>query len=339
MTAFLALAAGMVLATLALLLRGPRRGAPRLALAIALLVPVLVGAMYLIVGTPAALAPEAVRAPESLADAVARLEDDLRRDPRQPEGWQLLGRAYAGLGRFDDAREATGRAARLLPEDDGLQVEYARARANAHPQRRFDATAIATLHAVLARTPTHQHARWFLGIAQRQAGDDAGAAETWTPLLAQLDGSVAATLREQIDVARAAAGLAPLASSDATPEDATPADGLRVRVHIADGARARLARLPAGAQVFVIARAPDGGPMPVAVQRHPVSALPLDVVLGDDDGPMPTQRLSTLDAVEVSARISIGGGAERGTDDLEAAPVRVSLPSAAPVVLEIAADR
>jgi len=334
MTLFVALSIGMLLATLALLTFGLRRGAPRVAIAVALLVPVLVGGLYLLVGTPAALDPAAIRAPDSLEDAVSRLEGDLQRDPRQPEGWLLLGRAYAGMDRLDGARDAIGRAARLMPEDDGLQVEYAQARANADPQRRFDAAAVQGLRAVLERNPEHQHARWFLGIAQRQAGDDAGAAATWTPLLAQLDAGTAATLRAQIDVARTAAGLTPLEERDDTP---AVAPTLRVRVQLDDAARARVEGLPEGAQVFVIARQADGGPMPVAVQRHPLAALPLDIVLDDGDGPMPTQRLSALDTVDVIARISVSGSADRGEGDLESAPVRVHLPAREPVDLRIRA--
>lgn len=325
MTLFVLVAIGMTLATLALLTTALRRGAPRVALGVGVLVPVLVGGMYLIVGTPAALNPDEVRAPDSLAEAVTRLEGDLQRDPRQPEGWLLLGRAYAGLDRPDAARDAIGRAARLLPDDDGLQVEYAQARAQADPGRRFDAEAVRILREVLARTPDHQHARWFLGIAQRQAGDDAGAVATWTPLLSQLDAGTAATLRAQIDVARAAAGLPVAADDDAATPSASHA--LRVRVQLDETARAQLARLPATAQVFVIARATDGTPMPVAVQRHAPAAWPLEVVLDDGDGPMPTQRLSALDAVEVSARLSATGRADRADGDLESTPVRVALPT------------
>ncbi|NYZ61260.1 c-type cytochrome biogenesis protein CcmI/CycH [Luteimonas deserti] len=335
MALFLLIALLMSLATTALLVRGLRRGAPRVALGVGILVPLLVASMYLLVGTPAALDPDAVRAPESLEDAVARLEADLQRDPRQPEGWLLLGRAYAGMERPEDARDAIGRAAALLPDEDGVQVEYAQARANAAPGRRFDAEAVTILRDVLARTPDHQHARWFLGIAQRQDGDDAAAVATWTPLLDQLDAATAATLRAQIEVARAAAGTPP--AGDAAVADPA-SSGLRVRVELDPTARSRLLHLPAGAQVFVIAREP-GNPMPVAVQRHPAASLPLEIALGDGDGPMPTQRLSALARVEVLARVSASGRAEQGPDDLQAPAVVVDLPSAAPVVLQIRAER
>lgn len=339
MTLFLAIATGMILATIALMMRGVRRGAPRLAAGVTLLVPALVALLYLLVGTPAGLDPQAVAAPESLEDAVARLENDLQRDPRQPEGWMLLGRSYAAMERPDDARDAIERAARLLPDDDGLQVEYAQARAQAHPRRLFDAVAVQSLRDVLARSPEHQHARWFLGIAQRQAGDDAAAAATWEPLLEQLDDDTAGTLRDQINLARVAAGLPPLAQAQAQAQDSVDAPhaashALRVRVRLG-GDAAALAQLSPDTPVFVLARQPGGSPMPVAAQRYRLADLPLELTLDDTDSPMPTQRLSALDAVEVVARISVGGTANRSDGDIESAPVRVALPTADVVELVI----
>ncbi|MEF3080985.1 cytochrome C biogenesis protein [Luteimonas sp. SMYT11W] len=331
MLLFVVLAIVLTLATVVALTWGLRRGASRVAIAVTLLVPVLVAGMYMLVGTPQALDPEELAAPDSLDDAIARLEADLQRDPRQPEGWLLLGRAYAGLDRHADARDAIARAAKLLPEDDAAQVEAAQASARAAPDRRFDAAAVRTLRDVLARNPDHQHARWYLGIAQRQAGDDAGAVATWTPLLPLLDGAAADALRTQIAIARTAAGMP---ADDASATTAAPTPGthaLRVRVRLDPAG----APLPGDATVFVIARQPGGPPMPVAVQRHPVSALPLDIVLGDGDSPMPTQPLSALDSVEIVARISRSGDASRSDGDLESTPVRVTLPARDPVELVV----
>lgn len=327
MLVFVLLAIVLTLATVVALTWGLRRGAPRLAIAVTMLVPVLVAGMYTLVGTPQALDPAELAAPDSLDDAITRLEADLQRDPRQPEGWLLLGRAYAGLERHNEARDALARAAKLLPEDDAVQVEAAQASARAAPDRRFDAAAVQTLRDVLARNPDHQHARWYLGIAQRQAGDDAGAVATWTPLLPLLDGAAADALRTQIAVARTVAGMPAEDASQTTGVAAPGAHALRVRVQLAPGT----APPPDDAMVFVIARQPGGPPMPVAVQRHPVSALPLDIVLGDSDSPMPTQPLSALETVDITARISRSGDASRRDGDLESEPVRVTLPAAAPV--------
>ena len=59
-------------------------------------------------------------------------------------------------------------------------------------------------------------------------------------------------------------------------------------------------------------------------------------MLDDDDSLMPTQPLSERDSIEVLARISVTGTANRSEGDLESAPVRVALPSDRAIDLEIA---
>lgn len=285
--------------------------------------------LYLLVGTPAALDPASREAPDSMEDAVAQLEAELARSPRQAEGWRLLGRAYRAQGRLADSADAFERTARLLPDDPDVLVEAAEARALAHPQRTLDAQAVGWLDHALAVAPGHQRARWFRGIAYRQAGEPAAAARTWEPLLALVDPSTVASLREQIDIARAEAGLPPL-PADAAPEPATARDRIEVTVSLAP---AVAERVPAGATLFVIARQVGGSPMPVAVERVPGTGFPIEVSLDDGDGLMPTLRLSQVEDVEVVARLSATGDATAVAGDLASAPVAAT--PGTPVVVSL----
>ncbi|RBG74469.1 c-type cytochrome biogenesis protein CcmI/CycH, partial [Xanthomonas oryzae] len=99
---------------------------------------------------------------------------------------------------------------------------------------------------------------------------------------------------------------------------------IRVRVTL-DAEFAKRARLPGDTSVFVIARAADT-PMPVAVEKHALRELPLTITLDDGDSPMPTRTLSSLDTVQVLARLSRSGNAMRQADDVESVPVMVELP-------------
>ena len=328
---FVVIATVLVLLTLALVLRPLWREKPAPAIAAILVLAWLTLGLYRIVGTPAALEPAATKVPATLPDAIAQLEAELQRDPRQVEGWRLLGRAYADGQQPAKARDAYAHAAQLAPDDPDIQVEAAEARALAAPQRIFDPQAVALLQHALQVQPQHQRARWFLGIAQRQAGKPADAAKTWEPLLAQVDAKTAAPLRAQIDVARGEAGLPPLPA--AAPAPASPAL-LQVRVRLDPELAARV-RLRGDASVFVIARAPDGPPMPVAVEKHGVQELPFTASLDDGDSPMPTQRLSSMQEVEVVARLSMSGNAIPQAGDLESRPLRVKLASSEPLMLTI----
>ena len=325
---FVALAAVLTLAVLAFVLR-PLWHAPGSRIALGGLFAGLVlatFALYRLVGTPMALDPVVRESPRTLEAAIAQLEAQLQREPQSIEGWRLLGRARSAAQQPAEARDAFAEAARLAPDEPDVLVEAAEARALAAPEHRFDATGIGMLEHALAVDPRHQRARWFLGIAQRQAGNAAAAARTWEPLLSQVGAGTAAPLREQIEAARADAGLPPLPAAN------PPSAGNALQVHVSlDPALAQAIAGNDDAAVFVFARAAGGPPMPVAAERHAVSELPFTATLDDADSLMPTQKLSDLQEIEIVARLSRDGTANPNPDDPESKPVRVRLPATTPI--------
>ncbi|WP_449284284.1 tetratricopeptide repeat protein [Lysobacter cavernae] len=316
MTGFVIASAALALLVLAYVLRPLWRTRPLAGFGAVAGLVLATGLLYLVVGTPNALDPAQRQAPQTLDDAISQLEAELKRDPNQVEGWRLLGRAYLAEGRTGEARDALAKAIKLTPDDPDLLAEAAETRALAADARQFDSEAVAMLRHALQQQPLHQRARWFLGIAQRQAQQPAEAAKTWEPLLAVVNGKTATSLREQINSARREAGLPPLppAAPSASSASTTATAGIKVKVSLAP---ALAAQLPANASLFVIARQPDGPPMPVAVEKLPARGFPLEVTLDDGDSPMPTMKLSQLDRVEVLARVSASGNAMPQAGDLE----------------------
>lgn len=332
--AWLPALAAVAAAVVGLVVLWPLRGAGRRMPFIAVLAAVgMAGyALYTLVGTPQAAVPrERADEPASLRDGVAELQRALERDPQRADGWALLGRSQQALGKLDEANRAFARAVQLAPDEPELLVEAAQARAQADPGKQFDATALQWLRHAQQLAPGSERASWLIGIALRQRGQDAEAAATWEALLPRLDPGAATALREQIAIARDKAGLpARVPAQPAAPAAA----GLRITVAL-DPAFAARARLRGDASVFVIARAPGGPPMPVAVEKHALADLPLQVTLDDADSPMPTQPLSALQEVEVFARLSASGQANRQEGDIDSPLVRVRLPHAEPVPLVI----
>lgn len=356
MSAFILAAIALVALALAFALPPLWSGARRSALALLVLLPAGALGLYALVGTPDALDPANRRPPASIEEAVAQLERRLEREPGNLEGWVLLGRTRKNQGRetaaagdfaaamphFAAAAGAFRKARAIAPHETDLLVETAEAISLANAERQFGPEATAMLDEALARTPGHQRALWFRGIAALQTGDPAGAVQRWETLLPMVDATTAEALVEQIAGAREFAGLAPMAPAQAaasnTPAVADdPAPGapgtLTVRL---DADPAALAALPPQAVLFVFARNADAPGPPVAAKRLAGARLPLTVTLSDTDRLMPTAVLSATPRVEVSARYARSGSVQPEAGDLVAAPVVVELAKSGPITLRLA---
>lgn len=318
MTHWLPMVAAVAAALLAAVVLWPLRQQGRRSFVLGVVALGVAGAcLYLLVGNPRAAQVQPAPSVATLRDGVEALQQALQRDPQRADGWALLGRSQAELGNAAAAADAFNRAAALAPDEPGVLVEAAQARAQADPGKQFDDTALAWLQRAHTLSPDAERASWLLGIALRQRGRNAEAADLWSTLLPRLEPGAAQALQAQIAIAREAAGQ---------PSD-TPAAAsalLQVRVHLPASLKA--SDWPASTQVFVLARAVGGPPMPVAARKLPLAGFPATVGLGDGDSPMPTAPLSAHHEVEVLARISRSGSANRSEDDLQTAPVKVSLP-------------
>lgn len=91
-----------------------------------------------------------------------------------------------------------------------------------------------------------------------------------------------------------------------------------VAVHLRVALAPGVAATPT-ARVFVIARVPDGPPMPIAVRALDPAGLPEQLVLTDRDAMQPTRVLSMFQRVEVVARLSLSGDPKRQPGDVESA--------------------
>jgi len=113
--------------------------------------------------------------------------------------------------------------------------------------------------------------------------------------------------------AAAAAPVAAVTASGAAGDDRAGA-ALRIPVHLALGPGVSL---PPTSTVFLIVRATDGSPMPLAVKRFAVSDLPKDLTLSEADAMVPGRSISAASAVELVARASLSGNVKPGPGDYE----------------------
>ena len=345
-TVFLIAAAAMVAVALAVLLlplvrqgrkSGRSRGVFAVALLIALVLPLGTGALYLLVGTPAALngVTAEAAAPISMQQALAELRTHLQQQPDDLQGWMLLAQTSSMLRQPADARDAFDHALKLAPNNAEAMIGWAENDSMTRSDHRIEGRALELLKRAVQLHPDSQRGLWLLGISNFQRGEYREAAATWRLLQPQLEpgSNVAKAVAEQIAVADARAGGAPAgAPSSSAAATAPQGAALQVQVALAPALKNKLAP---GDALFVYARAENGPPMPLAVAKLDPAQLPTTVTLTDAMAMTPAFKLSSVERVFVGARISHSGQPVAQPGDLEGDAGVVAVDRKTPVKISV----
>ena len=299
----------------------PGRG---LALAIGAAIPVLALAIYFVNGTPGAIDREAQHAvsAQQIEAMVARLAARMRENPDEADGWKLLGRSYAVLGRFDEAVDAYAKAAQRAPRDPQLLADFADALAMSRGERLAGEPEKLVLRA-LEIDPNNLKALALAGTAAFERRDHAIAARFWQRMLPLVpDGSdEARTIRANVDEALALSGKKPAAAKAA---------GVRGTVRLSESLKQKASP---DDTVFIFARAAEGPPMPLAVLRKRVRDLPASFALDDSMAMTAATKLSNFSRIVVGARISRSGNATPRPGDLQGSSTPVASDASGVTVL------
>lgn len=281
----------------------------------------------------------------SMEVLVQRLEERMKENPANLEGWLMLGRTYFAMDKRDQGLAAIANAYALAPTQTEVMLAYAEALAAASETKSLEGRPAELIAAALQQEPANPNARWLDGMMSYQRGQYQTAAVAWQKILDELEpGSEEANnLRQMVDEANSRAGQTATASTpiisatvpapvtDASPSQAQsdplptsvpatpdPAAGASLAVEVTlDPAIA--AQVGPDQTVFVFARAAAGPPMPLAALRLQVKDLPRSVILDDSLAMNPAMRLSAFPEVIVGARISRSGQATPQAGDLEGA--------------------
>jgi cytochrome c-type biogenesis protein CcmH len=158
------------------------------AVGVAALLPAAALAIYFAVGAPAAINPRTAagtargagqHAVPELAAVADQLKARLEREPDHPEGWVLLGRTLTSLQRFDEARDAYGRAIAFKPNEPQLHAELGEVLVLA-----AGGTVTPAAEAEFAKSGEDPRARFYGAEAALQRGDNAAAKTALQALLA-----------------------------------------------------------------------------------------------------------------------------------------------------------
>lgn len=119
---------------------------------------------------------------ESVETLVSRLAVRLQAQPDDIAGWRKLGWSYVNLGRYQDAAWAYGKAAALQQDSAAFHSAYGEATVLAS-EGKVTAEALSIFETALALDSAEPRARFYLGLAQHQAGNKIEALAIWSSVI------------------------------------------------------------------------------------------------------------------------------------------------------------
>jgi cytochrome c-type biogenesis protein CcmH len=282
------------------------RGIGLILCGIILIFPVAVGAIYINLTTYDWDAPPvmAEAATGTQTDIMVReLEARLRETP-DPEGYRLLGRSYAALGKYGEAADAFYEAWNLTQGQNALiTIDYAEALILTD-QRTLRTSAGDLLENALQMAPNDPRALWYGGLSALAREDRQLAAQRWTRLLeTNIEDDVRKVVQEQL-AALSLEGEVQLEGIET--EIATTVD---ISPELRDSASEN-------DLMFIIARDLDNPMPPVAVKRVRVGDFPVTVKISDANVMIPGRKLADVTNLALVARISKSGNAFENPGDL-----------------------
>jgi cytochrome c-type biogenesis protein CcmH len=278
---------------------------------------------------------------------IDKLAARLKANPDDVDGWAMLGRSYAMVGKHELAAPALKRASAARPDDAALMADYADALAFTSSGK-LEGEPARLIAQALKLDGKNLKALSLSGTIAFNRKDYAGALRHWETL-AQLapNSDFLKQIQGGIDEARgllkgggSAATGSPAASGAAATAGATTAATPAAAGPAAISGTITLAKALAGKAeptdtLFVFARAAEGPRMPLAILRKQVKDLPLTFTLDDSMAMTPAMKLSSVQRVVVGARISKRGDATAQAGDLQGLSAPMA-PNASGLKLEIA---
>ncbi len=308
-----------------------------LSLLILVLLPAIALPVYLKFGNPNPPSAAAQANHPDPAQMVRELESRIEDAPNDPEPRLWLARVYMVSAQYDKAVQVFAALDKLVPEQPAILLQYADALAMAH-NGLIAGKAAELVQRALVLAPKDVTGLWLAGVAADQAGEGRQALDYLQRARAlSITNEMSTTdLDALIAEVETRSGLKATPNEDqgSKPVPAQPASGPQIAVAVTADPAAT-ADLPASTLVFVLAKAINGPPLPLAVKRLTLGELPLTITLDDSLAMAPQFKLSTVTQVMVTARISPSGQPIAQPGDIEgtAGPLTVGVDNAVAITI------
>ncbi|CAI3796893.1 c-type cytochrome biogenesis protein CcmI [Rheinheimera sp. MM224] len=215
--------------------------------------------------------------------------------------WFVIGRIWLSKGMLDDAIEAFEKALALTPNRVNVLISYSQALLVASGDENL-AKAALSLAKVLQQDPENSDALSMLAMVAEERGDKEQAQQAWQLLLPKLDKA-----DPRYALVQQKLGLASTPQQTATSEQTatTAVSGRQVSVQLTISPE--LAEHYKTGTLFVFAKAVDGPPLPLAVQKLAVFNGTQTIELSEAQAMQQGWTLANAERIQISARLSLSG--------------------------------
>lgn len=319
-----------------------------------LAIPLAAVSLYMILGDTRGLLPQAQLASATqfhsqdmaempaghaeIKSVVDNLVARLNENPDDLEGWVMLGRTYAIMGRFDEASMTYARLIEMVPDSAQLLSDYADVLAMTNNGSLIGKPA-ELINRALELDPDYPKALALAGTVEFEQEKYDQATLYWERLLSVIpaDSRLAKSVNDSIAQAKSLASDekdsdAPpmqLAQNSNISTDLPAEKGQQPQSEKSDSAQSTqitgtvtlnpslASKVSSSDTLFVFARAETGPKMPLAILRLTAKDLPATFSLDDDMAMTPTMKMSSFPQVVIGARITKSGQAVPASGDLE----------------------
>ncbi|HEC27418.1 MAG TPA: c-type cytochrome biogenesis protein CcmI [Gammaproteobacteria bacterium] len=317
-------------------------------IAVVVIVPILSFGMYNMLGSPQYLnvvgpakypaTPPSVattRAGElpSMEEMISSLKKKIAENPKDPDGWYLLGRLYVAKEQFSDSVKAYEKLVEVTDRQPAALVVLADSIAMTQGGD-LSGRPLQLIKEALEKEPSNSTALWIAGQAAANKKQYIEAIDYWQRAAQGLK-EHKEMLDELSTMISEAVVLAKEAGMDVPeitlPEPLLPASisiGVTIDPSLQD-------KIQENDVLFIFARAVSGPPIPLAAIKRKASELPLTIVLDDSSLLRPDISLVDFKELKIAARISHSGQPAAQSGDLQSQPQLVNPTSNPRIILKI----
>lgn len=284
------------------------------AILVGLFVPVLAVFVYAQIGDFNAATGVAVKSVEipagedgrpkmTIEEAIAKLEQRLKAEPENPDGWFMLAKTYMSTQQYQKSADAYEKVIALVGDEVQLLLGYADALAMSEGGK-LTGKAKPIVEKIMQLAPNSPTVLWMAGTAESQQGNFKQALTFWYKLNPMLDAEPEAQrqLSQLIQGAESQLGADLVAELKAAAPKSTAQQEAKSNAQIVvtvDLDPAFKDKVNPTDTLFIFAKALQGPPMPLAAVKLTADALPITVTLDDSMAMMPQMSLSKFENVKM----------------------------------------